>query len=303
MKAEIKTRTSGLGAFMRLVVLADRLRLVRNRNLAIATEGMNKAEETEVGGAAVVPTEQLERAQRESDTIAGKDDSLGIPTVTALARNARLIPHATDHAIVEHYRKLRTKVLQHQAEKPFKSLVLTSAFPQEGKTVTVLNLALSFAMLPSFKVLALDGDLRRGTLGNWLGMKDDSKGLSNVLDGSAALEEVVFKSTEVPMHFVMRGNSKVSPGELLHSPRLATTFQKLTEQFDLVLVDSPPVNLITDVQLLAAKCDAVLLIARAFSTTRKGFEKAAQDLLPFRVIGSVLNAGSERRSHRYKGYY
>jgi capsular exopolysaccharide synthesis family protein len=232
-------------------------------------------------------------------------DLMGLPTPTVLARNARLIPHATDQAIVEHYRKLRTKVLQLQSENPFRSLVLTSAFPQDGKTLTVLNLALSFAMLPGFKILAVDGDLRRGTLGNWLGMDHKSIGLSNVLDGSASLDEVVLRSNEVGLHFITRGTSQTSPGELLHSAQLATSFKKLAESFDLILIDSPPVNLITDVQLLAANCDAVLLVARAFSTTRKGLEKAAQDLSPFRVIGSVLNAGTDRsiRYRRYKGYY
>ena len=75
----------------------------------------------------------------------------------------------------------------------------------------------------------------------------------------------------------------------------------MTEQYDLVLVDTPPVNLIADVQLLAASCDAVLLIARAFSTTTKMFEKAVQELAPFRVIGTVLNAGIESERHGTAG--
>jgi Mrp family chromosome partitioning ATPase len=77
----------------------------------------------------------------------------------------------------------------------------------------------------------------------------------------------------------------------------------MTEQFDLVLVDSPPANLVTDVQLLAANCDAVLLVARAFSTTRKAFEEAVHNLQPFRVIGTVLNGGTAKRSYRYNEYY
>src|SRR5882724_4472888 len=97
------------------------------------------------------------------------DSAYGLPygelgtTITAsLNQKARLIPHAVDPSIAEHYRRLRTKILQHQTEKPFRSLVVTSANPQEGKTVTVLNLGMSFAMLPSFKVLVVDGDMRQG---------------------------------------------------------------------------------------------------------------------------------------------
>lgn len=225
--------------------------------------------------------------------------SFGPPVKTAINPNARLIPQAVDPVVVEHYRRLRTKIIQQQEEKPFRSVVVTSASPLEGKTLTVLNLGLSFAMLPSFKVLVVDGDLRRGTLGKWLGVDEEQPGLSNLVDGSALLEDVVLQSDELPMHFMVRGNSQVRD---LHSSLLNVHFQRMAEMFDLVLVDSPPVNLITDVQVLAGSCDAVLLVARAFSTTRKALEKAVQDLLPFRVIGTVLNGGKPQRSTGYYPY-
>jgi capsular exopolysaccharide synthesis family protein len=217
-----------------------------------------------------------------------------------LDQNARLIPFALDSTVVEHYRLLRTKILQEQEVKPFRTLVVTSAGPQEGKTVTVLNLGLSFATLPSFRVLVVDGDMRRGTLGSWLGMGNGQPGLSNLLDGSARLEDVVFKSDQLPMHFMLRGNGKVRD---MHPSDFANHFQRLGEAFDLVLVDSPPANLLMDVQMLAANADAVLLVARAFSTSRKAFEKAIHELTPFRVVGAILNAGAPPHPRRYRGYY
>jgi capsular exopolysaccharide synthesis family protein len=226
--------------------------------------------------------------------------SLGAETDATLDRNARLIPFAIDSAVVEHYRRLRTKILQQQEIKPFRTLVVTSAGPQEGKTVTVLNLGLSFSTLPSFRVLVVDGDMRRGTLGNWLGVSNDQPGLSNLLEGSARLEDVVLRSDRVPMHFMVRGSAQVHD---MHPSHFANHFQKLGEAFDLVLVDSPPANLLVDVQMLAASTDAVLLVARAFSTSRKAFEKAVQELTPFRLLGAVLNAGVTSRSKRYFGYY
>jgi capsular exopolysaccharide synthesis family protein len=224
---------------------------------------------------------------------------LGNPTEVALDPKARLIIHATDPSVAEQYRRLRAKLLQQQEEKLFRSLVVTSAGPQEGKTVTVLNLGLSFAMLASYKVVVVDGDLRRGSLGKWLGVDDQHPGLSNLFDGSAQLDEVILKSESTAMHFVVRGNSQIPD---LDSTQLSTHFRRLTELYDLVLVDSPPVNLIADVQLLAGSCDAVLLVARAFSTTRKSFERAVQDLKPFRMIGTVLNCGTSQRS-TYRGDY
>ena len=214
-----------------------------------------------------------------------------------------VIPHAADSAVVEHYRRLRTKILQQQATKPFRTLVVTSPAPQEGKTLTVLNLGLSFAMLPAFRVLLVDGDLRRGSLSACLGV-DQRPGLSNFLDDSAKLEDVISKYDDNPLHVIGRGDSKISAGELLQSCQLKSKFHELAEHFPLVIVDSPPANLIADVQLLAASCDAVLLIARAFATTKKAFEKTVHDVSAFRVLGTVLNGGTRTQSYRrYRGYY
>jgi len=234
-------------------------------------------------------------------------ESTGIALVRSPIRGTfnrkALIGNAVDPLVVEQYRRLRTKIVQFHSKDAFRSLVVTSPSPEEGKTVTVLNLALSFAMLPAFKVLVVYGDLRRGSLGKWLGV-GEHPGLSNLIDGSATLSEVVLKSDAIPINFMGCGTSKTPPGELLQSNQLSRHFQKMTEQFALVLVDSPPVNLITDVQLLAGSCDGVILVTRAFSTTRQSLERAMQDLQPFRVIGTILNGGTRSQFYgRYKGYY
>jgi capsular exopolysaccharide synthesis family protein len=228
---------------------------------------------------------------------------LGLDAPVVLDRRARLLPHTVDQSIVEHYRRLRTKLLQQRETRNFRSLVVASPAPQDGKTVTVLNLGISFAMLPDFRVLVVDGDLRKGSLGKWLGVNNVS-GFSNLLDGSAKLEEVVLKCNEIPVHFMVSGSSTTPPGELLHSPELARNMRRLMEHFDLILVDSPPVNLLTDAQMLASSCDGVLLVARAFATTCKSFEKTVQDLQHFRIVGTVLNGGASGKLYgRYGGYY
>ena len=92
--------------------------------------------------------------------------------------------------------------------------------------------------------------------------------------------------------------------ELLNSPQLGFCIQKVSEYFSLVLIDSPPVNVVTDAQLLANSCDAVLLVVRAFVTTRKSLERTVQELQPFRVLGTVLNCGTRAQvDGRYRGYY
>ena len=238
-----------------------------------------------------------------SFTEAPQRGPLGTEMHVALDQKARLIPNVVNPVVVEHYRRLRTKILQARKTQEFRTLVITSASPQEGKTVTTLNLALSFALLPEYKVVVVDGDMRRGSLGKWLSVKD-RPGLRNLIEGSATLQDVVFKSDEIPIHFVVAGNSKKAPAELLQSPHLGSHFRRISEQFTLAIIDSPPVNLLTDAQLIASKCDAVLMVARAFSTTKKAFELAARELAPFRVIGTVLNGGTRAQlSSRYNGYY
>jgi protein-tyrosine kinase len=252
------------------------------------------------GSTALAPEEPVEAL---SAVLPVQTAPLGTEAHVVLDKRARLLPHTVDQSIVEHYRRLRTKLLQQRETRNFRSLVVASPAPQDGKTVTVLNVGLSFAMLPDFRVLVMDGDLRKGSLGKWLGIRG-ARGFSNLLDGSAQLEEVVLKCNEIPVHFMVSGTSEKPPGELLHSPELGRYMRRLTEHFDLILVDSPPVNLLSDAQMLASSCDAVLLVARAFATTRKALEKTVQDLQPFRIVGTILNGGIPGQVYgRYGGYY
>ena len=215
----------------------------------------------------------------------------------------RVWSHAIDHSVLEHYGLLRTQILQKHKEQPFKNLLVTSPGPAQGKTVTVLNLALLFAKLPSFKVLVIEGDLRRGTLQKTLGL-DSHPGLCNLLEGTSKPKEVILKSDATPVDFVLRGYSSVSPAELLHSPNLDAYLKELGEHYDLVLIDSAPVNLVEDTQLLANHSDAILLVARPFLTSCKELSGASRSLMQHRIIGAVFNGASGVAPYyRYRSYY
>jgi len=214
--------------------------------------------------------------------------SFGTPTRMRLGNRVRLIGNLLDSMNVEQYRFLRTRILQRQADQMFRTLLVTSSNPGEGKTLTTLNLALVFAMLPSFKVLVVEGDLRKGNLKDWLGVQDQP-GLGNLIEGSATLDEVICKPSDLPVSLILRGNSKSSSAELLHSPQMGLHLREMAKLFDLVLVDSPPVNIVADAQLLAASCQATLLVVRTFFTSRAALEEAISKLQRFRVIGTVLN--------------
>jgi protein-tyrosine kinase len=228
---------------------------------------------------------------------------IGTDAQINIDRQVRALPNVADHAVVENYRRLRTKLMQQHAAKPFRSLLVTSPQAEEGKTVTTLNLALSFAMVPGFRVVVVDGDLRRGTLAKWLRVSD-RPGLSNLIEKSATLNDVVLRCDQIPVHFITSGTASTPAAELLHAPQLGELFQNISNEFDLVLVDSPPVNVITDTQLLASHCEAILMVARAYSTKSKALERAVQDLSAFRIVGAVLNGGLPVSSYgKYGGYY
>jgi capsular exopolysaccharide synthesis family protein len=252
-----------------------------------------------VNWSGLAAAEEAARATPSAAEAPADGSSFGNRVVAAVCAHARLLPSATNPMLVEHYRRLRTKILQQREARPLRTLMVTSASPREGKTLTTLNLALSFALLPSFRVLVVEGDLRKGTIGEWFGVEPGLRGLGNLIEGSATLAEAVSKADSIPLHFMMRGNSPISPAELLNAPGLRGHFHEMAEHFDLVLVDSPPVNLFTDAQLLAAHADAVLVVARAFSTRALAFERAVQELGPAKVIGAVLNAGTVQHSGRY----
>jgi protein-tyrosine kinase len=250
-----------------------------------------EAEAVEAGGVATAAP--IQEATASTVTVTAT-------VVANVSRRLPLLPFAVGPVPLEEYRRLRTKVLQQCGADGLRRILVASGSPQEGKTLTLLNLALSFSMLPSFRILVVDGDLRKGSFADWLGVDDKLPGLSNLIDGSATVQDVVLQSDDLPMHFVLRGNSAVP--ELLNSPHLREHFDAISAGFDLVLVDSPPVHLVADAHQLANSCDAVLLVARAFSTTRKTFEKTVQELAPARVLGTVLNGAPVHRSRSY-GYY
>jgi capsular exopolysaccharide synthesis family protein len=249
---------------------------------------------------ATAPLVELRRDPLPAPRTRQQDGVAVTPVELHVDRRTPLMPHTMDLSVVEQYRKLLTKIQQQHAIQPIRSLLVASPGSGEGKTVTVVNLGLSFAMLPDFKVLVIDGDLRKGTVGKWLGT-EKLAGLSNLIEGSAKPENVIFKAEDFPLYVMMAGTSEKSAAELLTSPRLGESIRRMSEHFDLVIVDSPPVNLITDAQMLANNCDAVLLVARAFKTSNKAFQKTLSELQRCRLVGTILNAGM--RAKEYKRYY
>ena len=204
-------------------------------------------------------------------------------------------PLATDA-----YRLLRTRLLKLQRSQGLHSVVVTSATRNEGKTLTVLNLALCLSQLPNMRILLVDADLHTGGLSQFLD-NPEGPGLAQVLSQEAEYNQAVVSTNFPNLYAVPTGQSSRPPGELLAGPQLKAFLAWSSQCFDLVLVDSPPVLLLADFELIAAACGGILVVVRALSTERDSLKKVAGQIEKDKLLGAVLNAAAHT-SNRYRHY-
>jgi polysaccharide biosynthesis transport protein len=205
--------------------------------------------------------------------------------------------------MAESYRALRTSLLLSSIGAPPKVIVVTSALPQEGKTTTSINTAVVLAQ-KGVRVLLIDADLRRPSIHKTLGMGPHS-GLSNVLTGSTTLEQAISPSTVLPNLFVLpSGTPPPNPAELLASANMRDLLNQLREQYDHVVIDTPPSLSVTDAVVLSPRADAVVLVIRSAQTTKQALRRSRDVLMQVnaKVVGVLLNA-VDLSSPDYYYYY
>jgi len=205
--------------------------------------------------------------------------------------------------MAESYRALRTSLLLSSLGAPPKVILITSALPQEGKTTTSINTSIVLAQ-KGVRVLLIDADLRRPGVHKTLGMGPRS-GLSNVLTGSATLQQTVVRSPSLANLFVLpAGTPPPNPAELLASSNMRDVLAELRDQYDHIIIDTPPTLSVTDAVVLSTRADAVVLVIRSGQTT-KGALRRSRDILMqvnAKVTGVLLNA-VDLTSPDYYYYY
>jgi len=205
--------------------------------------------------------------------------------------------------MAESYRALRTSLLLTSLGAPPKVILITSALPQEGKTTTSLNCSIVLAQKGS-RVLLIDADLRRPSIHKALGMGPRT-GLSNVLTGSATLEQATVRSSVLPSLYVLpAGTPPPNPAELLASTNMTEILAELREQYDHIVIDSPPTLSVTDAVIMSTRADAVVLVIRSGQTTKQALRRSRDILMRVnaRVSGVLLNA-ADLSSPDYYYYY
>jgi tyrosine-protein kinase Etk/Wzc len=212
----------------------------------------------------------------------------------------------TGTVVTEAYGALQTNLFYSRSDSPLRTLVFTSPVPGEGKTTNAANLALTLAQR-GVKVVLVDADMRRGLLHQLFEIKQEP-GLTDILTGSLAHVDAVH-SIRVDggesLHVIAAGRPPQNPVALLESPAMRQLISELQERFEVVILDAPPVNMLTDAAVLGARAEGVIIVVRAGETQTGALEYALHQLKVVRapVLGVVLNDVDFKRDAAYDATY
>jgi tyrosine-protein kinase Etk/Wzc len=221
--------------------------------------------------------------------------------------SSRLITmNAPRSAVAEAYRTVRTNIGFAAVGAPLRTIVVTSSGPKEGKSTTASNLAVTMAQSGK-RVLLLDADLRRPVLHKIFGIDRDC-GLTDHLVGTVELSEIIHETAVDGLFVVSSGSLPPNPSELLGSESMREVLDHLQEEFDLIIIDTPPVMAVTDALVLIAEVDGVIMIVEAGTTAEQVAVRTRQLIAPAarRFLGVVLNNLDLSRGYgygRYGGYH
>lgn len=224
---------------------------------------------------------------------------------TAQRRN--ILNKNTSFHIREAFKSLRTNIRFFQASEGCRKFCITSSVSSEGKSITILNLAITFAE-SNQRVLLIDADLRRPSLARLL-IEHASPGLSNVLAGLCTEEEAIRKNIYPNLDVMFSGEIPPNPSELLGTPRMKQIVDKLSADYDYILIDTAPVGIVTDACLVASVLDGVLFLVRQYKTEKDSLAKSLRQMqnANVKLMGFVINGYEDDRvrysKYRYKYNY
>ncbi|MCZ6624744.1 MAG: polysaccharide biosynthesis tyrosine autokinase [Deltaproteobacteria bacterium] len=220
---------------------------------------------------------------------------------TVGGRRDLVISHHPLSLIAESYRAIRTAILFSATERPPQTILVTSSQPQEGKTVTAINIAMTLAQIGG-PVLLIDADLRAGHCHRLLDL-ENGNGLTNFLTGHGSAAEFIKKTGVNNLYLFSHGEVPPNPAELLGSEKMRQMLESLRTSFPFIVIDSAPLLPIIDTVLLSTMVDGVILVARGQQVSRHIVHKARErlDYIKGKILGVVLN-GIDINSPEYKDY-
>jgi capsular exopolysaccharide synthesis family protein len=204
----------------------------------------------------------------------------------------------------DRFRYLRMRLRELRAHIKLKTLVITSALPQDGKSSVALNLAMALSERGRRRVLLIEADLHCPSLSGTLGIARTS-GLAECLEGNLDPLSAIRRLEPLQWYLLPAGQPVGNPTELLQSNDFGNVVEKVSPYFDWILIDTPPVAPLSDALLAAKSADACLLVVRANQTPKAAVDDALALLGPKHVAGIVFNAaeGLNHLYSKYSGYY
>lgn len=205
--------------------------------------------------------------------------------------------------VAEAYRTLRTNIQFSSFDNKIKTIVITSSGPAEGKTTTSCNLAIATAQAGKRTIL-LDCDMRNAKIHKVFELSNQA-GLSDVLIGAVSFYEAVQKTDIENLNVLPSGTRPPNPAELLSSEKMKKFLESLKETYDYIIIDTPPIIMVTDAQILAKYADGCLLLIASAEADKNAALKAKELLekVDAKILGVVLNKLDTKRKGYYGYYY
>ena len=204
----------------------------------------------------------------------------------------------------EQYRALRYIVEQRHRTENLSILAISSAAVGDGKSMTALNLAGALGQSPETRVLLVEADLRRPSIGGLLGFGASGQpGLVDaILDPKLSLAQVAVVRSPFNLSIVLAGQTPPSPYELLKSPRLSELLEEARAKYDYVILDTPPMVSVQDCRVIARWVDGIILVVAAHRTPRRLIEEALNVIDPAKMLGFVFNSDDQGFARLYAGH-
>lgn len=219
-----------------------------------------------------------------------------------MAQRRQILNKNTNFAIQEAYKSLRTNISFSVGGRKCKKICITSGMAGEGKSITILNLAISIAQT-SKRVLLIDADMRRPAIARLL-VEQPSPGLSEVLSEQVHEDAAIRRDVYTNLDILLSGEIPPNPSELLSSERMQQLIETNAEKYDYILVDIPPAGMVTDACIVANYLDGVLLLVRQNRSQKNMVKKAVSSLCltGANILGYIMNGVELENSKYYKHY-
>lgn len=214
-------------------------------------------------------------------------------------------PRKLDYYYKEAMKTLRTNILY--SGKDVKTILVTSYFPDEGKSDIALQLTRDLGSMGK-NVLLFDADIRKSALVRRYSVDQDVKGLSQYLSGQIQKEEILYDTNYENMHIIFAGPTAPNPAELLEQKLLTDLLKELRQKYDYIIIDTPPIGSVIDAAIVAKECDGAVLVIESDRVRYKDAQRVQEQLKKTgcRILGAVLNkvdVKKDRYYHRYHYYY